>query len=1129
MAPTRGVIARVVSLLLLVCCSAAFAATGANAAVSYESTGAFGSGPGSEAGEFNPAGRVAVQASTGNVFVVDPGNARVQVFAPAGGSATYLTKFGNGVLSQPVGIAIDQDTGSVYVSDAGANQIFKFDSDAAPQPSFSLDPAFSSPAAGAAPGELGGFGAPLAFDDAGNGLLVADPVNNLVDRFQTDGTFDSAFDGSSSGAAFTALKDIATLDGGNLAVVDGGRVERFDTAGGALGAVTGLPAEPDRVSFNSTAEEMLVGHSGAFFEAAVYRVDASGQYIAALPNPGQSFNGSITGIAAVGGSPGHVYVGTGPDICSCFVAASGVTVFASEITPDVTVGPPSGVTATAAHLSGTINPLGKAETTYRFETFTDGGTTWSKTPETAAGEGVSPEPATADVADLEPNTKYQVRLVGTNPGGSNVSSVEEFTTLVSAPEVVTGTASERRATGATLHGSVNPFGLQTNYHFEYGTSTAYGSRVPVDHDAPAGPGRAPLNVSQPITGLVEGTVYHYRLVAENSAGQQLGADQTFTTASVAGHGTRGYELVTPGTAGSTVLGEIGTQVRPDGGALIFATYAAEEGAGAEAVPQLVRYASLRAADGWQPRAVDAPVSGLQPYYVYGTIGASEDVSHVLTASDRALAPGGFEGGGNLYLRDTATGKLSFVGGNPDHESFRQYVFPQQPNKFLGGSPDFSTVVFTSEYPFTPEATPGVANVYKWSAATGLQLESILPSGAPATINSQISNTSGPEVNRVSRDGSVVAFGLEGGEEQGVYARVAGETTVPLSVSQVPGDPATPHPGAAVGVSADGRYADFFTVDEAPLTPQAPAREGNLYRYDLQTDALSYLGGPVPPQLFASDGIRKGIVASSRTTDRLYFLESEANLKLSEGGQVKTVAMATGLIDGRSVSPSGRYLAFDSAVQIGSFENGGSRQVYLYDAEADSLACVSCPEDGRLPTNFQEQGNNHTPKSVTDEGEVFFDSAARFVGADINGKRDVYSYKDGSLTLISPGDANFNAVFMDASASGDNVFFKSAQPLAGARNNAFNVYDARVGGGFAQAEPQPGCVGEACQASAVPPVLASPTIAGGGSNASPRRGRCVKRSKGAGKRRASRCAKKKQPRHHRKAAGRRAGSTGRAGR
>ena len=81
-------------------------------------------------------------------------------------------------------------------------------------------------------------------------------------------------------------------------------------------------------------------------------------------------------------------------------------------------------------------------------------------------------------------------------------------------------------TTATLTGQVNPHGAPTTYYFQYGTTTAYGSRTP---NVGVGSGTAAGGVTAPIAGLGPNTKYHYRLVAHNSLGTTAGGDRVFTT------------------------------------------------------------------------------------------------------------------------------------------------------------------------------------------------------------------------------------------------------------------------------------------------------------------------------------------------------------------------------------------------------------------------------------------------------------------------------------------------------------------------------------------------------------------------------------------------------------------------
>jgi hypothetical protein len=116
----------------------------------------------------------------------------------------------------------------------------------------------------------------------------------------------------------------------------------------------------------------------------------------------------------------------------------------------------------------------------------------------------------------------------------------------SLPIVTTGAASAVTSTSATIAGSVNPGGVATTYHVDYGLTTGYDVATS-EQSAGSGNGVVPLSV--PVSGLAPGTTYHYRVVATTATGNSLGADKTFKTvppkiASVAFTGTPSEPTVT---------------------------------------------------------------------------------------------------------------------------------------------------------------------------------------------------------------------------------------------------------------------------------------------------------------------------------------------------------------------------------------------------------------------------------------------------------------------------------------------------------------------------------------------------------------------------------------------------------
>jgi subtilisin len=94
------------------------------------------------------------------------------------------------------------------------------------------------------------------------------------------------------------------------------------------------------------------------------------------------------------------------------------------------------------------------------------------------------------------------------------------------PGAITGSAGVPAETGATPGGSVVTNGVtETTWRFDYGTSTAY-SLATAETPAADGP------VSAPLSGLLPGTTYHYRLVVSGGGWVARGVDRTFTTAGV---------------------------------------------------------------------------------------------------------------------------------------------------------------------------------------------------------------------------------------------------------------------------------------------------------------------------------------------------------------------------------------------------------------------------------------------------------------------------------------------------------------------------------------------------------------------------------------------------------------------
>ncbi len=200
-----------------------------------------------------------------------------------------------------------------------------------------------------------------------------------------------------------------------------------------------------------------------------------------------------------------------------------------------------------------------------------------------------------------------------------------------------------------------------------------------------------------------------------------------------------------------------------------------------------------------------------------------------------------------------------------------------------------------------------------------------------------------------------------------------------------------------------------------------------------------------------------------------------------------------------------------------------QEVYLYDRLGNGgegkLVCASCNPTGARPHGVEIVPNAHslineediwsggtwlaaaipgwTPfaldqtlyqsRYLSDSGRLFFNSADALVPRDSNGMTDVYEYEppqgegqpasnncsvaspnyshssDGCVDLISPGNSAEESEFLDASESGDDVFFLTGAQLVPADvDSANDIYDARVGGAVSEAVKPPACEGDACQ-------------------------------------------------------------------
>ncbi|HST55159.1 MAG TPA: hypothetical protein VLJ42_04590, partial [Solirubrobacteraceae bacterium] len=132
---------------------------------------------------------------------------------------------GNGQFSGPNGVAVDQSTGNVYVADSANNRIEKFG------PSGAFIAAFGT--AGAGNGQLSDP-TQIAVDNSVSpvAVYVVDSANNRVEKFSAAGAYVSQIDGTSGATPFGQLYGVAVGTTGDVWVYQAsGEIDEFDSTG----------------------------------------------------------------------------------------------------------------------------------------------------------------------------------------------------------------------------------------------------------------------------------------------------------------------------------------------------------------------------------------------------------------------------------------------------------------------------------------------------------------------------------------------------------------------------------------------------------------------------------------------------------------------------------------------------------------------------------------------------------------------------------------------------------------------------------------------------------------------------------------------------------------------------------
>jgi hypothetical protein len=646
------------------------------AATKYVQVSSFGSGgvlPASPLG-------LAVDQASGDVFVAD--GASVQRFTPVNRSTPSAGfSLGSplaGSFAFAFGVGVDNSgglsQGDVYVADLGSGVVDKFEASGLPDVTTPQIGAGATPLALSSP-------AGVAVDPASGDVYVADRSNSVVDIFTPAGVFVSQFE-TGSGPISLAFNST----GSDLYVADqnSGEVEEYDASGNAVEQTAGpnagtniVDSSGQVVAVDTSTNDVYVGE----LEGNVAVYDPSGSPVGQLRfQTGISYSLGI----AVDSSTHTVFVSDGSN--------GVVDAFGLVLLPTVSTGQATGVTETSATLEGMVNPEGEPVTSCVFEYGTSsayGQTVACAQTLAEIGSGIAAKPVSREITGLQPNTVYHYRLAAVSAGGTEHGEDQTFTTP--SPPIVDGeSVSEVGTTSATLNAQVNAAGSPSTYQFEYGTSVSYGSTTP---QASLGSAQGDVPVLAQVSGLQPDTVYHFRVLATNTHGTTPGADATFTTFPLALSTLpdgRVYEMVTPAdnqnanvyvpnpeldqSQSSADTTERPFQAAADGDAVAYVGDPSSGGSGNEGQGGGNEFLATRAAAGGWTQTDIQPSGYLTPSYQ----AFSSDLSMgILNSCESNLSPLSADapGGGYnvLYTRASSDGSFhALLTATPPNRSANEF-------------------------------------------------------------------------------------------------------------------------------------------------------------------------------------------------------------------------------------------------------------------------------------------------------------------------------------------------------------------------------------------------------------------------------------------------------------------------